>query len=68
MLPGLFVGYALYAGRIWKEDVSVDIEDLENLDASEIYARRLHAKEIIAPNSGENSVFPNEDGTVKLSG
>ena len=38
VLPGLFLGYALYAGRIWKGDVLVaDIEELETMDASEIY-------------------------------
>ena len=31
VLPGLFLGYALYAGRIWKGDVLVaDLEELEN--------------------------------------
>ena len=37
VLPGLFLGYALYAGRIWKDDVLVaDLEELETMDASEI--------------------------------
>ena len=31
-----------------------DIEELENLDTSEIHAQRLHAKEIITPKNGEN--------------
>ena len=44
-LPGLFLGYALYAGRIWKGDVLVaDFEELETMDASEIYSRRFNAK------------------------
>ena len=31
VLPGLFLGYALYAGGIWKGDILVaDIEELEN--------------------------------------
>ena len=43
VLLGIFLVYALYAERIWKEDVLVaDIEELENLDASEIHARRLN--------------------------
>ena len=34
VLPGLFLGYALYAGGIWKGDVLVaDIEELETMDA-----------------------------------
>ena len=38
VLPGLFLGYALYAGGIWKGDIMVaDIEELETMDASEIY-------------------------------
>ena len=45
VLPGLFLGYALYAGRIWKGDVLVaDLEELETMDASEIYSKRLNAK------------------------
>ena len=31
VLPGLFFGYALYAGRIWKGDVLIaDLEELED--------------------------------------
>ena len=38
VLPGLFLGYALYAERIWKGDVLVaDLEELETMDASDIY-------------------------------
>ena len=45
VFPGLFFGYALYAGRIWKGDILVaDIEELETMDASEIYSKKLHAK------------------------
>ena len=48
VLPGLFLGYALYAGGIWKGDVRVaDFEELETMDASEIYSKRLNAKEVI---------------------
>ena len=37
VLPGLFLGYALYAGGIWKGDVLIaDLEELETMDASEI--------------------------------
>ena len=47
VLPGLFLGYALYAGGIWKGDILVaDIEELETMDASEIYSKRLNAKEV----------------------
>ena len=48
VLPGFFLGYALYAGGIWKGDVLVaDFEELETMDASEIYSIRLNAKEVI---------------------
>ena len=34
VLPGLFLGYALYAGGIWKGDILVaDIEELEMMDS-----------------------------------
>ena len=50
VLPGLFLGYALYAGGIWKGDILVaDLEELETMDASEIYSKRLSAKEVIFP-------------------
>ena len=45
-----------------------DIEKLEEMDASELHARRLNAKEVLTPMSGENFIFPIADGTVKLSG
>ena len=45
VLPGLFLGYAVYAGRIWKCDVlTADLEELETMDASEIYSKRLKCK------------------------
>ena len=38
VLPGLFLGYGLYAVGIWKGDMMVaHIEELETIDASEIY-------------------------------
>ena len=55
VLPGLFLGYALYAGGIWKGDVLVaDLEELETMDASEIYSKRLNAKEVIFSQKKEN--------------
>ena len=67
VLPGLFLGYALYAGGIWKGDVLIaDLEELETMDASEIYSKRLNAKEVIFPKQGE--FFPIADGRIKTSG
>ena len=45
-----------------------DIEDLEKMDAPEIHAKRLNAKEVITPNIVDECVFPVADQTVKLSG
>ena len=46
VLPGIFLGYALYAEGIWKGDIMIaDIEELDEMDASELHARRLNAKE-----------------------
>ena len=56
VLPGLFLGYALYAVGIWKGDVLVaDLEELGAMDASEIFSKRLNAKEVIFPKQGEYS-------------
>ena len=35
-------------GGIWKGDIMIaDIEELEEMDASELHSRRLHAKEVL---------------------
>ena len=67
-LPGLFFKYALYAGGIWKGKILVaDIEELETMDASEIYSKRLNAKEVIFLKQGE-FIFPIADGRIKTPG
>ena len=38
------------------------------MDASEIHARRLNAKEVLTPMRGDNFIFPVADGTVKIFG
>ena len=69
VLPGLFLGYALCAGRIWKGDVLIaDFEELETMDASEIYSKRLHAKEVIFPKENGKFIFPVPDGRIKTPG
>ena len=45
-----------------------DIAELEKMDASEIHARRLNAKEVLTPMKGDNFIFPVADGTVKTAG
>ena len=66
MLPGLFLGYALYAVRIWKGDVLIaDLEELETMDASEIYSKRFIAKEVILPKANGKFILPVADGRIK---
>ena len=45
VLPGLFLGYALYAVGIWKGNVLIaDLEELETMDASEIYSKKTQCE------------------------
>ena len=58
----------MHAGGIWKGDILVsDIEEVEQMDASETNAKALNAEEVLTPMSGEKFIFPIADGTVKLS-
>ena len=69
VLPGIFLGDVLSARRIWKEDIMVaDIGQLEEVDASELHARRLNGKEVLTPQRSGNFIFPVADGTVKIFG
>ena len=55
------------AGGIWKGDVLIaDLEELETMDASEIYSKRLNAKEVIFPNK-ENLFFQSQMDESKPS-
>ena len=66
VLPGLFLGDALYAGRIWKDDMMVaDIEELETMDASEIYS--MQRKQYF-PNRKWKIHFSVADGRMKFAG
>ena len=43
----------------WKGDIMVaDIEELEEMDASELHARGLNAKEVLMPMKGDKFSFP----------
>ena len=44
------------------------IEEMEEMDASELHARRLNAKEVLTPQRSGNFIFPVADGTVKIFG
>ena len=68
LLRGIIIGYALIAGTIWKGDILIaDIEELVKLDASEIYPRRLNAKEVLITRD-EKFVIPTADVSATLSG
>ena len=59
VMPGVFLGYALHAWRVWKGDMLIGaIEELEQMDSSELHARRLIANEVLTPMSGDNFMFP----------
>ena len=44
------------------------LEELEKLDASEIYPRRINAKEVLTPQRSDTIYLPVADRTAKLSG
>ena len=55
--------------EIWKGDIVVaDIEELEKMDASELHARKLNAKEVLTPQRSGNFIFQFADGTATFSG
>ena len=63
----IFLGYALFAVRFWKGDiVDGDIEEVGKLDASEIHARRLNAKEIVTPKRWELFKIPDRRWNSKI--
>ena len=68
VLPGLFRGYALYAGGIWKGDILVaDLEELETMDASEIYSKKTQCERgDISPK--KRIYFLIADGRIKTLG
>ena len=45
-----------------------NLEDFEKLDASDVYPRRINAKEVLISQKDGEFVFPVADGTAKLSG
>ena len=50
VLPEIFLGHVLYAGEFGKETFwSQTFEELERMDAPEIHAGRLNAKEVFTP-------------------
>ena len=41
---------------------------VEQMDASELHARKLNAEEVLTPQRSGNFIFPVADGTVKIFG
>ena len=59
MLLGIFLEYELIAGGIWKGDILIaDLEDLETLDAPDIYPRRIKAKEALISHKEDEFELP----------
>ena len=69
VLPGIFLGYELVAEDDLEGDILIaDLEDLEKLDASDIYPRRIDAKEVLISETGDEFTFPVAEGTAQMSG
>ena len=52
---------------IWEKDILIaEIEELEKLDASETYPRRLNAKEVLITPKIKEFAFPVADGSAKI--
>ena len=53
--PRNFLRLCIVRGGIWKGDIPiVDLEELEEMEASELHAKRLNAEVEVLPKSGEN--------------
>ena len=58
----------MLAGGFWEEDVlTAEVEELENLDASEMYPTKLNAKEVLITQKDGEFVFPVADGSAKFT-
>ena len=67
--PGTSLRYELYAGGIWKGYIMIaDIEELEKMDAPEIFTSENQCERSVDTTKGEEFIFSKADGTAKLSG
>ena len=55
------VGVNLERRHLW----SKTLKKWEEMDASELHARRLNAREVLTPMKADYFIFPVADGTVK---
>ena len=60
--------FSSFVSCMREESGRADIEELEEMDASETHARRLNAKEVLTQQRSGNFVFSIADGTVKILG
>ena len=67
ILPGTFLDMHWTREESGKETYWSQTLKNEQVDASEIHARRLNAEEVSTPMKGDNFKFPVADGTVKIS-
>ena len=66
VLPGICLGYALVARRIWKGDIMVaDIEELGKFRRVRNPRSETQRTRNANVQKGETFIFPIEDGTVK---
>ena len=69
VLSSIFLGCVLSAKGIWKGDIMVaDIEELEEMDVSELHVRRLNVKEVLTSMTDEIFILSIADPIVKISG
>ena len=68
VLPGIFMGYALYAGKLDKGDILVaDAEELREHHVQEVYEKRINAKEVIVVKDRDTFIFSCANGMIKLA-
>ena len=68
VFPGIFMGYALHAGRSWTGDIlAADVDELQENDASEDYVKKINTKEVFVPKK-EHFIFLCANGIVTLAG
>ena len=70
VLPGLFLGCALYAVRLWKggRNWLQTLRSCKRLTHQKFYSKRLSAKDKIFPKENGKFIFPVADGRIKLAG
>ena len=68
VLSGFFLRICFDRGKIWKGDILMThIEELEKLDASKTFPRRLNAKEVLITHGDRDYVLCVTDGSSKFS-